>query len=376
MLIPSRYTPPNLPVAGVVERDSKTDKSFAAVADFAPSMMWLSTRDGGRTFFNKTWLDFTGRALGSELGMGWAGNIHDEDRARATAAYRDGVRSGRSFELEYRLRRADGAYRHVLDCAKPSTESRGVDGFVGSCLDITERTTAELAVRQSERQLRLLAAKVEEARENERALIARELHDELGQSLTAIKFELARTIRGLTKGAVSQSALDALQSVVGGVDVATETVRRLATSLRPPALDHLGLVDAIELEAAALGRRTGIRCRVAGNKRLGPLTPVQTTGLFRIVQEALTNTVRHAGASAITIWIHGTSAATSLKVQDNGRGMVWDSKPVGSAIGLIGMHERADAIGGRLTIQSAPGKGTSVRIVIEGGRRPTRSRKW
>src|SRR5205807_1333726 len=144
---------------------------------------------------------------------------------------------------------------------------------------------------------------------------------------TAIKFELARTVRALTKGAVSPAALDGLQSVIGGVDVATETVRRLATSLRPPALDYLGLVEAIDLEAAALARRTGIRCRVTGNRRLVPLTPIQMTGLFRIVQEALTNVARHASASAITISIQGTSNTTSVTVRDNGRGMVWDAVP-------------------------------------------------
>ena len=464
--------------------------------------MWLSTREGGRTFFNKTWLEFTGRPLAAELGIGWVANIHDEDRARAIAAYHDGVRLGHRFELEYRLRRVDGVFRHVLDRAAPRLADGGVAGFVGSCLDITERTAAELALRQreqlfrllaenardviyryrihptfrceyisaaatalygrrpeefladpdlgptllhpddrsiglamrtepedftepiilrwmhndgrvvsvehrntpvfengrliaiegigrdvtdrvaiearlreSERQLRLLAANVEQAREDERALIARELHDELGQSLTAIKFELARAFGALNKRAVSPAALDGLQSVIGGVDVATETVRRLATSLRPPALDYLGLVEAIELEATALGRRTGIRCRITGNRRLVPLTAIQMTGLFRIVQEALTNVARHASASAITISIQGTSTTTSVTVRDNGRGMVWDKAPSQSAIGLIGMHERAEAIGGQLTIQSTLGKGTSVRIVLGGEPRRARRRK-
>jgi len=349
---------------------SQIDDTFAAIADFAPGMMWLSKRDGSRTFFNKTWLEFTGRPLASELGLGWVSNIHDEDRARALRAYRDGVGSRRRFELEYRLRRVDGVFRHVLDRAAPGPAGAG---YIGSCLDMTERVAIEAQLRESERQLRLLAASVEEAREKERALIARELHDELGQSLTALKFELARSVRELAKNTVTPAALDGLQSVIGGVDVAAETVRRLATSLRPPALDHLGLVDTLELEAAALGRRTGVRCRVTGNKRLVPLTPAQTTGLFRIVQEALTNAARHANASAITIWIHGTAKMSTVLVRDNGSGMVWDSQPSQSAIGLIGMHERAEAIGARLTIQSAPGKGTSVRITL-GGRRPAARR--
>jgi PAS domain S-box-containing protein len=337
--------------------------AFTTVADFAPGMMWLSESDGCRTFFNQTWLAFTGRPVTEEAGAGWADGVHVDDRAGCLAAYRNGVRSAKRFALEYRLRRSDGEYRYVLDCAAPRFEKRALTGFIGSCLDITDRKSAELALRESESQLRRLAAGIEQARENERRLIARELHDELGQSLTAIKLELARTAQALTRQRIGPEAIDGLQSIVGGVDVATETVRRLATSLRPPALDHLGLVDAIELEAAALTRRTGIRSRVSGNRRLPPLDEAQTTGMFRIVQEALTNVVRHASASAVTISIVGSSKSTSVRVQDNGRGM--PSNGSGNpALGLLGMHERAEMIGATLAITSTAGKGTSVRLVL------------
>ena len=141
-------------------------------------------------------------------------------------------------------------------------------------------------------------------------------------------------------------------------------MRRLATSLRPPALDHLGLVAAIELEAAALARRTGLRCRVVGNRRIARLDPAHTTAVFRIVQEALTNAVRHASASAISIAINGTSASTSLTVQDNGRGVTDAQLTDPRAIGIVGMRERAELIGASLTVTSKPGKGTTVSMVI------------
>src|SRR5262249_51800129 len=269
----------------------------------------------------------------------------------------------------------DGRVVWVEHRNTPVYEDGRLVAIEGIGRDVTDRVAVESQLREKEAQLRRLAASVDEAREDERAHIARELHDELGQSLTAIKLELARSVRVLTKHPLDPAALDGLQAVVGGVDVATETVRRLASSIRPPALDHLGLVDAIELELAALGRRTGIRCRLTGNKRLIPLSPTQTTALFRIVQEALTNVVRHASASTIALSIQGTAKATTVIVRDNGRGMVLKSGPSQSAIGLTGMRERAEAIGARLTILSAPGKGTSVRITVPKPKPATRGRR-
>jgi signal transduction histidine kinase len=179
--------------------------------------------------------------------------------------------------------------------------------------------------------------------------------------------EVARTVPDLLKQGIDPGAIDRLQSMIGIIDTAQETVRRLATSLRPPALDHLGLAAAIELEGAALARRTGIRCRVVGNRRVAKLDRVQTTAVFRIVQEALTNVVRHASASAITISINGTAGSTSVKIRDNGRGMNADQMADPTAIGLLGMRERAELSGATLSITSHPGKGTIVSVVASAG---------
>jgi two-component system sensor histidine kinase UhpB len=472
--------------------------SFETVADFAPGMMWTADPDGSRTFFNRMWVAFTGRACDEALNGGWLESVHDDDRSRCAAEYEAGIRSGRRFEWEYRLRRHDGTYSHVLDHAAPCAEAGIVTGFVGLCLDIegpkadvalresetrfrlltenaadviyryrvyptfgteyispaaraicgrdpeeflanpdlafelvhpadreaamamrnrpdelrkpailrwlhadgrvvwtehrarpifdaggrfvaiegiardiSDRVLAETQFRESQRQLRRLTAAIAQARENERTLIARELHDELGQSLTAIKLEIVRMSRTIAGTGGQPGTIDTLQAVVGAVDVAVETVRRLATSLRPPALDDVGLVGAIEIEAAALARRTGVRCRVAGNRELPPLDPAQITSLFRIVQEALTNIVRHASASAVRIWINGSRSALSIKVKDNGRGMN-PNQPSPHGVGLAGMRERAEMIGARLDISSDRGKGTCVSIALN---RRTQRRK-
>ncbi len=341
---------------------------FAVMADAAPVMIWMADADARRTFFNKPWLDFTGRPFADQAGSGWNEAVHPLDRAACMDAYLTAFHDRRSFEIEYRLRRVDGVFRWVIDRGAPRTGADGVfAGYIGACVDVTALKQSEARLRESESQLRRLAARFESAQESERASVARELHDELGQSLTALKLELARTVPDLLKQGIDPGAIDRLQSMIGIIDTAQETVRRLATSLRPPALDHLGLAAAIELEAAALARRTGIRCRVVGNRRVAKLDPVQTTAVFRIVQEALTNVVRHANASAITISINGTAGSTSVKIRDNGRGMNADQMADPTAIGLLGMRERAELIGATLSITSNPGKGTIVSVVASAG---------
>lgn len=272
-----------------------------------------------------------------------------------------------SEPLVLRWRHPDGRIVCVEYRNTPVVDADGqLIAIEGIGRDITEYLAVQNRLRESEHRLRQLAASVEDSREHERARVARELHDELGQSLTALKMELARTARALMTAGINHEAIEGLQAVVGGVDVATETVRRLATSLRPPALDHLGLVAALELEAGALSQRTGIRCRVAGNRRVGTLDPAQTTSVFRIVQEALTNVVRHASASAISIRIDEVANALRIRVHDNGRGITDAQLDSPAAIGLLGMRERAETIGATLTIGSRPGRGTEVILTLSG----------
>jgi len=230
--------------------------------------------------------------------------------------------------------------------------------------DVTEALAVQNRLRESESQLRRLAASVNSARETERADVARELHDELGQTLTGLKLELSRTVRQLMARGLEPEMIDRMQSMVGAIEVATETVRRLASTLRPPALDHLGLGAAIELEAAAIARRTGVRCRIAGSVKATALTPDQTTAIFRIVQEALTNVVRHADASAVKISMRQTTRSTSLTIQDNGRGINPKALADPVSIGLLGMRERAQLIGAKLSITARPGKGTAVVVTV------------
>ena len=218
--------------------------------------------------------------------------------------------------------------------------------------------------REPEEQLRQLAARVQTAREEERANLARELHDELGQTLTAIKLELARTAGALRHDRVDGQTVDRVQSLIGLVEIGIATVKRIAANLRPATLDHLGLPAALRWEASAFQASTGIRCYVRATRESTALDAEQQTVVFRIFQEALTNVVRHAKASAVHVTLAERKGTFELRIRDNGRGVKESDMSDPGAIGLLGMRERAAIIGGTFTIAGRPAKGTFIMVRI------------
>lgn len=231
----------------------------------------------------------------------------------------------------------------------------------------------ERRLRESEEQLRQLAKNLQTAREEERKTVARELHDELGQTLTAIKLELARAVTSFRADRLSPKSIDRLQSLIGLTEIGISTVKRIATDLRPATLDHLGLASAIEWEAATFRARTGIRCRVIGGRGATSLQTEQETMLFRIFQESLTNVVRHAQASAVQVRLSEGGGVFELRVSDNGRGISSAQARDQRSIGLLGMRERAALIGGTFRIEGRPGRGTLITVTIALNGRPARA---
>jgi two-component system sensor histidine kinase UhpB len=287
---------------------------------------------------------------------------HPDDRWLVSEAMRSSPKRKLRLAIQIRWIHPDGKVVWADHRRVPILDRRGrLVAIEGVGRDITASLNVQNRLRKSEGQLRRLAANLRSAREAERTHLSRELHDELGQLLTSLKMDLSRMVRDILPLELAPGMIDRIQSMVGTIDVATETVRRLATNLRPPALDHLGLAAAIELEAAAVARRTGLRCRVTGALRTAG-TPEQTTAVFRVVQEALINVVRHAGASAVRIAMRETPGHMSVKVHDNGRGITGRELEDPGSIGLLGMRERAELIGGQLQITATRGKGTSILI--------------
>jgi len=210
--------------------------------------------------------------------------------------------------------------------------------------------------------LQELAANLESAREEERKRIALELHDQLGQALTAMKFDLAwLTDRlGRRDSTLSQKA----KTIMAQMDTMIKTVRRIATELRPGMLDDLGLAASIEWLARDFEKRTGIMCEVSVSAPDLPLPRAQSLALFRIFQEALTNVARHASAQHIEVKLAATHEAVTLQVHDDGRGIHRREISSLHSLGLLGMQERAKQLGGAFDIQGVPGDGTIVTVSI------------
>jgi PAS domain S-box-containing protein len=244
--------------------------------------------------------------------------------------------------------------------------SGGVEGLIASSLEITDHKRSELSLRESREQLRALAARLQTVREEEKRRIARDLHDELGQYLTALRIEL-RTLEAAISAHDPENALSLLDRVVAAshlVDETTATVRRIAVELRPGVLDRLGLVPTLRDEARRFRERTGIACAVDLPVTPPPLPPEHATALYRICQEALTNVCRHAAASHVEIRLRLGPGQVELEVSDDGRG--FDAAAVAGArsVGLVGMAERARSLGGEVSFRRRPEGGTVVTAVV------------
>ncbi|RJG03995.1 MEDS domain-containing protein [Noviherbaspirillum sedimenti] len=226
--------------------------------------------------------------------------------------------------------------------------------------DITERKRTEAALRQSQEDLRQLAAHQEHIKEEERKCIAREIHDELGGVLTGIKANISVSLaRAAGAGRLPDPLLVDSASLA---DAAIETVRRVITDLRPSVLDQLGVWAALDWYAGQIQERTGLQCRcvVSNSAAITELDPERSTMLFRVVQEALTNVVRHAAASHVTISVLREQDDIVVEIRDDGKGMDMQRLLDGQSWGILGMHERTRHFGGNINIDGTLGKGTAV----------------
>jgi PAS domain S-box-containing protein len=259
--------------------------------------------------------------------------------------------------------RKDGGLWHSAMTAAPIRDAAGaVTHFVCAYRDISERVEAQARLSASEAQLRAFAAHIQTVREDERAVIAREIHDELGQALTGLRFDLVR-LAGKPDLDPATTAVR-VRDMLKLVDDAIRSVRRISTELRPGLLDDLGLGAAIEWQAQEFQARTGISCDLQLTGKDLVLDQHLCTALFRIVQEALTNVARHAAATRVLVSLREEAERLELEVRDDGRGITEGEAADRRSLGLLGMRERAALFGGTVSVLGEPGRGTTVRVEV------------
>jgi len=276
--------------------------------------------------------------------------------------------SGQPVTVVHEHHQADGERRLVEVIASPLWGGDGAfQGIIESVSDITERERAAEALQQYTERLRALAARLTEVRETERQRLARELHDQVGQNLTALGINL-----NIVKSQMPEEAapvLSRLDDSLALVEQTAERIRDVMANLRPPVLDDYGLVAALHWYGERFAQRTGIAIGVEGEEPVPRLAARVENGLFRIAQEALTNVVKHAQATRVTVTVEVDSGTLRLVVADDGIGFdpaQMAETDVGRGWGLLTMAERAEAVGGHFCVESVPGQGAQV--IVEVGR--------
>jgi two-component system, NarL family, sensor histidine kinase UhpB len=300
--------------------------------------------------------------------------IHPDDRAAFRSHLKDEVLSGRRpFDLEFRIVRGDdGQVRWLHGLARTQTDAAGrVTYLVGSVQDVTERRLATQALEHSREELRRLSASLTHAREEERRHVARDLHDELGQRLSALKLDVAAL---LAQPAARDGATgERLRAVLAAVDGAVAATRRIAAHLRPAMLDDLGLNAALEWLVADWTKRAQLEIELHCEPVDDSFGEAATTAIYRIVQEGLTNVTRHAHANRARVELRSDGGELLVGIEDDGRGLAPGDTDKRSSAGLAGIRERARILDGSATIRNRVEGGCrlEVRLPLERVKRST-----
>jgi PAS domain S-box-containing protein len=298
-------------------------------------------------------LDFTGRSPSDDAGNGWAEGIHPEDLDTCLKTYEEAFDGREPFEMEYRLRRADGEYRWVVGLGIPRIHANGsFAGYIGSCMDITEHKLAQQALSSVSRRLI-------EAHEEERTWIARELHDDVNQRLALLSVNL-----DVLREEVPGSAGESLRQLSDGVSDLSRDVQALSHRLHSSKLEHLGLTVAVTAFCREFRQGKGVQIDLQCDD-VPKTVPVEISlCLFRVLQEALQNANNHSGSQHYQVSIRHVGDDISLTVSDSGIGFDPQQAMHGRGLGLISMRERLKLVDGKLTIEPGTPSGTVVRARV------------
>jgi PAS domain S-box-containing protein len=350
----------------------ESERRLATLMSNLPGMAYRCRNDSNWTmeFISDGGYSLTGyhaEDLVNSAAVSYAELIHPEDRQMVWDDVQEALEKKQPFQLTYRISTAGGEEKWVWEKGQAiyGTENDviSLEGFI---TDITEGKKAEKKLRDSHNQLRSLAERLQMIREEERATVAREIHDDLGQTLTALKMDIAwmKKNSGMTEE-MRASKMDVMLRLT---DSTIQTVKRIATDLRPGILDDLGLVSAIEWQTKEFQNRSGIECNFEIFVDEFTVEDDISIAVFRIFQESLTNIARHSQATKVTVTIMREDDFLLVEISDNGVGISEEQISSSKSLGLIGMNERVSVFRGKLKISNEANGGTTVRVYIPIGK--------
>ncbi len=283
--------------------------------------------------------------------------------------YRNILRKNDHANFEYRVLPKQGGECWLNQRSVIVKDDEGKPVIIEAIVtDVTERKIYQRTLEETTEKLRAFSNHLQKVREDERLLISREIHDQLGQDLTVLKMELSLLKKRAGKNAAEKSEMkkwsDELGKISNSIDGIINNVRRIATDLRPDVLDKLGLVDAIEWHSSEFEKRTRIKCETSLTEDEFTLNPEKAISVFRVFQEAMTNIARHSGAVTANISLGIENGWLVLNIADNGKGITPEEIEKNTSLGILGMKERIMLLGGLWSITGTEGKGSVVEIKV------------
>ena len=333
----------------------ESEQRFRLIADSAPVMVWMSGLDKRPTYFSRLWLEFTGQSE-TELQNNLVAIVHPEDYEKCHEVYCRGFDHRQPFRKECRLRRHDGQYRWMLDIGVPRFQEDGsFTGYIGSCVDITEQKLAEESLCSINRRLI-------EAQEQERTRIAREMHDDINQRLSVLAIELDR--QGQNLQASADELRRSMAHAYEGISELASDIHSMSHRLHSLKLDSLGLAAAAKGFCCEFAERQNVQVKFSSNRVPRKVPEAISLCLFRVLQEALQNAVKHSEARYFRVSLVGSTNQISLTVCDKGRGFRPEKVLPEGGLGLTSMRERLRLVGGKFDIDAKPCQGTIIRAFV------------
>jgi PAS domain S-box-containing protein len=334
----------------------ESEERFRIMADTTPSLIWMCDAHGKITYLNERWLVFTGHDPQSGFGDAWTAFIHPDDAKNVLDTLWQALEDHRPFSNECRLRRSDGAYRWMFDVASPRVSGDGsFAGFIGSAIDVTDQKLAQQALEN-------VSGRLIEAQEKERTRIARDLHDDICQRLVLLAMELEQAKNAPNPStATTTNNLDEIRHHC--CEIAGD-VQSLSHRLHSSKLEYLGVTAAIRGFCKEFSKQHAVDVEFTDTDVPRDLSKDASLCLFRVAQEALHNAVKYSRVSRFTVELSANSAEVQLQVSDSGAGFDVDEAKKNRGLGLVSMQERVHLVGGTFSIDSRPGKGTTILAAV------------